>query len=258
MSIRYQILVPVVLVCIVLAGASLGVSIWQFSGYANESVMEDTQIALRGLADEIEARKQDSLAKGALIARYPGLAVAIAANDTNAVLALTTPLVKEGKLDFLTVTDARGTVVARVHEPAQKGDSVLNQANVAAALKGTAAAYVESGTVVKLSARAGVPVRDTTGSVVGVVSGGYQLDKTEFIDRIKQMFNADATIFLGDVRAMTTIVNQGQRAVGTKLDPAITKIVLSEGKTFQGQATILGQPYLTAYMPLAEIGRAHV
>ena len=251
MAIRNQILIPVVLVCLLLSGAALGIASWQFSGYVNESVMADTERALKGLAEEIELLKLDSQSKGELIARNPAIVAAIAANDSPKALDLAAPLVKEGKLDFLTITDARGVVLARVHEPSKKGDSVMNQANVLSALKGSAAAYVEPGTVVKLSARAGVPVRDASGSVIGVVSGGYRVDKSEFIDRVKRLYGADATIFLGDVRVMTTIVNQGQRAVGTKLDPAITKIVLSEGKNFQGQATILGQPYLTAYRPFA-------
>lgn len=250
MSIRNQIIIPVVLVCIILASATLGISSWQFKDYVNDSVMAETNRALDGLVGELEMLKLESMAKGEMIAKYPGLATAIATKDTKAVLALTDPLIKSSRLEFLTVTDAQGVVVARVHEPDKKGDSVLNQANVVGALKGTAVAYIEPGTVVKLSVRAGVPVKDANGVVVGVVSGGYAADKTEFIDRMKKMYGADTTIFLGDVRLMTTIQNQGKRAVGTKLDPKIAKLVLEDGKNYQGEATILGQHYLTAYQPL--------
>jgi methyl-accepting chemotaxis protein len=250
MSIRNQILLPIILVALLLVGASLGVSIWQFSGYVNKTMMEETNGALKGLAEEVEGQKQDALVKAKVLAGYPGLAAAVAANDTNAVLALTMPIAKELKLDFLTVTNAAGAVVARTHEPAKRGDSVTNQANIVSALKGTAVSYIEPGTVVKLSVRAGVPVRNAAGAVVGAISTGYQLDKMELVDQIKKMFGSDFTVFFGDVRLSTTIIVDGKRAVGTKLDPAIAKIVLTEGKEFHGRATILNQPYLTAYMPL--------
>ena len=250
MSIRNQILLPIILVALLLVGASLGVSIWQFSGYVNKTMMEETNGALKGLAEEVEGQKQDALVKAKVLAGYPGLAAAVAANDTNAVLALTTPIAKELKLDFLTVTNAAGAVVARTHEPAKRGDSVTNQANIVSALKGTAVSYIEPGTVVKLSVRAGVPVRNAAGAVVGAISTGYQLDKMELVDQVKKLFGADFTVFFGDVRLSTTIIVDGKRAVGTKLDPAIAKTVLTEGKEFHGRATILNQPYLTAYRPL--------
>ena len=250
MSIRNQILLPVILMAVLLVGAALGVSIWQFSEYVNKSMMEDTEGGLKGLAAEVEGQKQDALVKAKVLAGYPGLAAAIAANDTNSVLALATPIVKELKLDFLTVTNAAGAVVARTHEPAKRGDSVTNQANIVSALKGTAVSYIEPGTVVKLSVRAGVPVRNATGAVVGAISAGYQLDKMEMVDQVKKLFGSDFTVFFGDARLSTTIVVDGKREVGTKLDPAIAKTVLTEGKEFHGRATILNQPYLTAYMPL--------
>ena len=250
MSIRNQILLPIILVVLLLVGVAAGVSIKQFNGYVNETGLQATESSLKGLAGEIERRKQDALTTGSLLASYPGFAAAVSANDTAAVLKLMTPLVKEAKFDFMTVTNANGIVVARVHEPNKSGDSVTNQANVVSALKGTAAAFVEPGTVVKLSARAGIPIKNAAGTVVGVASVGYNLDQMELVDRVKKMFGADFTVFLGDLRISTTIEQNGKRAVGTQLDPAIAKIVLSDGKEFHGKATILGQPYITGYMPL--------
>ncbi len=250
MSIRNQILLPVILMAVLLVGASLGVSIWQFSGYVNRSLMEETTDGLNGLSAEIESRKQESLSKSAMAANYPGLAAAVAANDTNAVLALMTPVAKDAKVDFLTVLNASGAVVARVHDPAKRGDSLANQANIATALKGTAVAYVEPGTEIKLSARAGTPIKNASGAVVGAVSLGYKLDQMETVDHAKALFGSEFTVFLNDVRISSTLMQDGKRIVGTKLDPAIAKIVLTDGKEYHGRANILGQPYITAYKPL--------
>ena len=250
MSIRNQILLPIVLVVLLIVGSAIGVSVKQFSDYVNETMTADTERSLKGLAGEIEGKKRESLVKAKVLAEYPGVAAAVAANDTAATLALLSPLVKNLEVDFLTVTNAAGRVVARTHEPGKFGDSVTNQANVVAALKGAPGTFIEPGTVVKLSARSGVPIRNAAGAIVGVISAGYQLDSLSIIDHVKQLFGADFTIFLGDVRISTTIVQDGKRVIGTKLDPAIAKTVLAEGKPFQGAASILGQPYLTAYMPL--------
>ena len=250
MSIRNQILLPIILVVLLIVGSAIGVSVKQFSDYVNEAMSIDTERSLKGLAGEIEAKKQESLIKAKVLAEYPGVAAAVAANDTAATLALLSPLVKNLAVDFLTVTNAEGKVVARTHEPGKFGDSVTNQANVVAALKGAPGTFIEPGTVVKLSARSGVPIRNASGVIVGVISAGYQLDSLAIIDHVKQLFGADFTIFLGDVRISTTIVQDGKRVIGTKLDPAITKIVLGEGKPYLGAASILGQPYRTAYMPL--------
>ena len=250
MSIRNQILLPIVLVVLLIVGSAIGVSVKQFSDYVNETVTADTERSLKGLAGEIEGKKRESLVKAKVLAEHPGVAAAVASNDTAATLALLSPLVKNLEVDFLTVTNAAGRVVARTHEPGKFGDSVTNQANVVAALKGAPGTFIEPGTVVKLSARSGVPIRNAAGAIVGVISAGYQLDSLSIIDHVKQLFGADFMIFLGDVRISTTIVQDGKRVIGTKLDPAIAKTVLVEGKPFQGAATILGQPYLTAYMPL--------
>ena len=250
MSIRNQILLPIILMAVLLVGASLGVSIWQFSGYVNKSTMEEATDGLNGLSAEIDSRKQEALSKSAMAANYPGLAAAVAANDTNTVLALMTPVAKDAKVDFLTILNASGSVVARVHDPAKRGDSLANQANIAAALKGTAVAYVEPGTEIKLSARAGTPIKNAAGAVVGAVSLGYKLDQMETVDHAKKLFGSEFTVFLGDVRISSTFMQDGKRIVGTKLDPAIAKIILTDGKEYHGRANILGQPYITAYQPL--------
>jgi methyl-accepting chemotaxis protein len=161
-----------------------------------------------------------------------------------------TPLAKEQGLDFVTVTNAEGIVVARTHSPEQKGDSVLGQSNVREALKGHTYAAVESGTVVRLSARCGVPLLDGEGRLVGVVSAGISLENSSLVDEGKKLYGTEMTVFIGDERLSTTIERDGTRLVGTKLDPSIARIVLEEGRPYAGRAEILGAPYITAYKPL--------
>ena len=52
------------------------------------------------------------------------------------------------------------------------------------------------------------------------------VDKTELLDELKEKMGCEFTIFRGDERAYTTILQNGERAVGTRLSADIAKIVL--------------------------------
>ncbi len=74
-------------------------------------------------------------------------------------------------------------------------------------------------------------------------------DKTELLDRLKEITGCEFTIFNGDIREFTTIVIDGQRVVGTPLDSKIANTVLNEGKSYVGEANILGESHITSYIP---------
>ncbi len=74
-------------------------------------------------------------------------------------------------------------------------------------------------------------------------------DKTGLLDALKKEMGCEFTIFRGDEREYTTILQNGQRAVGTRLAGDIAEIVLKQGKSYVGQATILGEKHLCSYAP---------
>lgn len=74
-------------------------------------------------------------------------------------------------------------------------------------------------------------------------------DKTALLDALKQEMGCEFTIFHGDERAYTTIQQNGQRAVGTRLSSEIAEIVLRQGRSYVGQASILGEQHLCSYVP---------
>ncbi len=74
-------------------------------------------------------------------------------------------------------------------------------------------------------------------------------DKTEVLERLKEITGCEFTIFNGDVREFTTIIIDGERAVGTTLDPAIADLVLNKGESYIGNAEILGENHITSYIP---------
>lgn len=78
--------------------------------------------------------------------------------------------------------------------------------------------------------------------------------RNDIVDDVRRISGAVATIFRGDVRVATNIINQdGTRAVGTRLAPGPARdVVLRDGRTFRGKVTILGVPYLAVYDPIRD------
>lgn len=74
-------------------------------------------------------------------------------------------------------------------------------------------------------------------------------DKMEMLDNLKRYMDMEFTIFEGDTRAYTTILQNGQRAVGTKLSTDLSVTVLQQGKSYVGRANILGADHVCSYVP---------
>ncbi len=77
-------------------------------------------------------------------------------------------------------------------------------------------------------------------------------DQTKMLDNLKSYMNMEFTIFEGDTRAHTTIYKDGKRAVGTKLSTKLSTTILQEGKSYVGNAEILGVDHVCSYVPLRD------
>lgn len=74
-------------------------------------------------------------------------------------------------------------------------------------------------------------------------------DINQELDELKGYLGCEFTIFEGDTRAYSTITQNGERVVGTKLDSNLCDIVLKQGQSYVGETTILGEDYLCSYVP---------
>jgi len=155
----------------------------------------------------------------------------------------------ELKLDTISVTDKQGNVIIRQHQPDKKGDNISGQSNVAQALAGNVQTTIEAGQLVKLSCRAGAPVLDENGNVIGAVVVGYAFENQKLVDELKSVTGMEFTVFQDNKRLATTVMKDGRRETGTELDAHISDIVLKNGQSYTGQADILGMPYYCAYEP---------
>ncbi|MDR2697612.1 MAG: diguanylate cyclase, partial [Holophagales bacterium] len=72
-------------------------------------------------------------------------------------------------------------------------------------------------------------------------TSGYRFDINETVDDIKNILKAEINIWFNDTNIVTTLMHEGSRATGLTLDPLVNKIVMQDGKEFNGEVTVLGR-----------------
>ncbi len=74
-------------------------------------------------------------------------------------------------------------------------------------------------------------------------------DMNEMLDGLKSRMGCEFTIFEGDMRKYSTVMQDGERVVGTPLAPELSAIVIEKGETYVGEAEIAGNLYRCSYVP---------
>lgn len=150
---------------------------------------------------------------------------------------------------FATITDAKGKVLARGHSN-KVGDNIANSTVMHQALNGNPMVDVVRFQNNGLSVGAAAPVI-IDGQIVGALLFGEAFRNHTYVDRIKKATNLEMTVFDHDMRLSTTLMRQGMRAVGTRLDnPEVFARVLEAGEIYGADADILGRSYKTVYWPM--------
>lgn len=109
---------------------------------------------------------------------------------------------------------------------------------------------------------AAAPITDDSGAIIAVVYAGHLLSRDfSLVDKIRATVFPDqaqesgtagtATIFLGDVRISTNVLMEnGQRAVGTRVSEKVAEKVLRGGGSFFDRAFVVNDWYVSAYEPI--------
>ncbi len=211
---------------------------------ANELAVR--QVCVQTLVDQMAAKARQN---AALTAERGDVVDFVDSTNTTKLQPIARSIVKQAELDVLTIANKQGNVVARGHSE-KIGDSVQSQINVQKALAGEASCALEEGTVVKFSLRAGCPIKKG-GAVIGSVTTGLDVGNNQFVDQIKKLYQVECTVFQGDTRVSTTLMTDGQRMIGTRLDnPDILETVLKNGQPKSVIITLAGATYNAIYWPI--------
>ena len=97
------------------------------------------------------------------------------------------------------------------------------------------------------------PVLNSLSYPVGRAIIAVDFTRPSILDDIKDVVGYDITIFGGDTRISTTIVDEnGERAIGTQMSDKVRSIVIDNGEKYDGRTEILGAKYYTIYEPFLD------
>ena len=250
MKLKSKLIIPMIIIILVCVTSTL-ISSLMYARYTNVIFNEKITVNSNILKNYLISREIDSRLAAVSASKDNRLIEAVISRDRDRIIDILSIETDLYHVDFFTVTDETGIVLARTHKTDAWGDSVLYQKNVQDALDNCIGTYTEKGTVVEISIRTGAPLFDSDGLLIGVVSTGIRLDSNETLDKLKQSYGSDYTVFLNDIRIATTIYYNGERIIGTKLDPNLTEIVNNKKEAFN-VVKIFDENYSAFYMPLID------
>jgi methyl-accepting chemotaxis protein len=235
----------------VAAVATLAVGTTTSSMY-DETADRAERNALRFLAF-LEDKKARALETASLMAADPVLVRAAASGTFEEVRDRAVFLLKASGMEYLVVTDPQGKVLVRAHEPEKHpapDDSIAGQANIRDALQGRSGAFLEEGRVVRLSVRAGVPLRDEAGNLVGALSTGFVASSNSLVEEAKRLFGVEFALSLGREIVTSTFGGGAILPSMTFTEGTPEARTLSEGKTLRGHLALGGTSFLSCTAPL--------
>jgi len=181
--------------------------------------------------------------------------------QSNATVSPTNPLPFTAQV--LQGDEFTGTVLFSPEQLHQEGATLAERARIVTEGPGQ---KVEQRGMFFLSA---APLRNQNLEVIGTLYGGILLNgNLPLVDRIKDIVYGQktyqgteigsATIFLDELRVATTVrLNNGKRALGTRISREVADAVLEDKQTWLDRAKVVDAWYLTAYEPiLSAEGRA--
>jgi methyl-accepting chemotaxis protein len=246
-------LVGIVVFAVLLTGSVLFVTTSHYVSRAfDEKVKEGMSHIKDGFKYELQDRKRLLLDDGFFIAVNFDVQQAMLEKNRDFLHQFGKQTMQQTGVEFVTFPDKQGIVVARGHSD-RVGDSDLDQVVVQKALAGEAYVGIEPGTVFKFSLRGSTPIKKE-GQIIGAVTLGFDLASSAFVDEMKRRFGVEVTVFEKDTLVSSTIMREGQRVVGTKLDnPQVLEAVLEKSQTFYTPIQLFGQNYHAIYWPIIDV-----
>ena len=227
----------------------LGVTAYIFiSSFGDENAHKTLMTSQKTVQSSIASMQNALHFAGDMVEENAPLAKAVMEGDAKSVKRIAETFITTDGIDFFTVCDMSGTVLARGHAD-KAGDSVdPDRASLVVPLReGKRITGIEPGAPLRLAA--GVPLMHE-GSQVGAAVFGADLSSGAFVNKMKELLGVECTIFLDDVRVTTTVLRDGKPVINTKLNNAtIFDAVMKRGEIVFAQNEIAGSKYDTAYWP---------
>lgn len=224
------------------------ISLFYFNNIIIE-ISEDKALASMDIVEkEIESIKSELTEYVSEAAKDTKLISYISSDNTSMLESYINSLNEASDYDNITVTDLSGTIISSTNEVYKSGDNISNNAIIKSALDGKVLSDIGREPSDFYGINAGSPIYQNN-KLIGVLSLGFKLEDNNFVDNMKSLINNEISIFENDLRISSTVIQDGKRLVGTKLDPKIADTVMNNKMDYVGKADVFGLPYITVYKP---------
>ena len=239
----------VVCVFVVIIIGIIAFSILFFNRLITNMLTESCETGVETLSEKIEELKKETVFIGNSIAGNSQFRQALNKKDENLLKQLCQQQIEQSYVNAMIITDSLGNVILRTYNE-QKGDNISSQESISEAMKGTIFTSVGVENDIAFSIHSAIPIKNDSNHLLGVAFVGIDLSNSEILDELKEILLCEFTIFSGDERINTTILQNGQKAIGTKLDTHIADIVINNQQSYLGTADILGESHICSYLPI--------
>jgi len=249
-SLKGKIIFPLVIILFLLVFVITAYSSFVFISYSSLIKNEIISVTVKNLKSYLDKFEHSTKTAAVSASLYPDVISAVKEGNTNKLIEILTPMAELFDISYFTVTDKNGIALARTYEPLRFGSPVANMQNFIDALDGKVSTYYESGSTIELAVHTGSPVYDADGELAGVISAGIRLDQDVFLDRLKDHFNAEFSVFLNNKRIATTIRLNGIRISGNLADFDSKAAAVYYGQDTDSFSDITTESYIVFGYPI--------
>jgi len=158
-----------------------------------------------------------------------------------------------------------GTMIVPEEELRKEGEGLFEQAYIKSIPTPKAKPILETKQTSGMMIKAAAPILGYDGNLLGVLCGGYLLNRNYMIvDKVKETVYqgvkyrgkdiGTATIFQGDLRISTNVMGEdGTRAIGTRVSEEVYEQVIVKGLPWIDRAFVVNNWYRAAYEPIRDI-----
>jgi len=225
------------------------------SGLLNRTMYDD-MFAMQSVVAKAQEQEESRLLHNVnILSTMPEFVDSVYAQDIPRVKELAKFFLRQLGLDSVVVTDADGIVIVRGHSDIA-GDDISYRPTWNAARNGEVktGVYYDEAAVVPYTIRCDGPIYRGD-DIVGVISIALDIGSEEYVDNMHDMTGMHFTLFKGDVRYMTSIMDAGgNRTTQTQFENnRITDAVLENGENIIERIEIFGEPYMATYWPIKDV-----
>ncbi len=229
--------------------SAVALSIFTF----NRNYMRDTTNSISHIANGafriIEDWANNLRTLTSAVSTRPDLVAAVNGTSSSVTVEeIISRMAEQSDFDIMAITDSSGVVIEGGGYNTDSGDDLSSSRSFQNATIDNPILTFEPLGNLDFVMAIGMPIKDEDGEIIGVLIFAYDLTDDFYTNFIKDGFDADCTVFKGNVRMETSLfdIEKGSTLENQK----ILDTVLYNGGNFIGKSKVGKDSYVCCYQPL--------